>query len=83
MKLPEPGTNVEIITRNRTYSGVLMERPELSGDKFLVIKLDNGYNIGIDIKKIREIRTIGKVKREEFKPKEHKRDKNKRNVSIM
>lgn len=83
MKLPEPGTNVEIITRNRTYSGVLMERPELSGDKFLVIKLDNGYNIGIDIKKIREIRTIGKVKREEFKPKEHKRDKNKRNVSIL
>jgi len=83
MILPEPGTNVEIRTRDKTYRGILMERPELSGDKFLVIKLDSGYNIGIDTKKIKSIKKIGKVKREEFKPKEHKRDKSKRNVSIL
>jgi len=45
--------------------------------------LENGYNIGIDIRKIKGIRKVGVVEREEFRIKRHKFDKNKKNVSIL
>lgn len=81
---PKPGTPVEVKTRDRTYTGILMERPSLAKGNFVVIKLENGYNIGITEDKIDSIRPIKKkVKTEEFKPTKHRKDPKKPNISIL
>ena len=40
------------ITADLTYSGILMPRYESGDDKHLVIKLRNGYNVGINVDEI-------------------------------
>ncbi|AAL81585.1 Glu-tRNA(Gln) amidotransferase GatDE subunit D [Pyrococcus furiosus DSM 3638] len=44
------------------YEGIVMPPYELSEGDTVVIKLDNGYNIGIAIEKIQEINVIEKAK---------------------
>ncbi|RLG56567.1 MAG: Glu-tRNA(Gln) amidotransferase GatDE subunit D [Candidatus Hydrothermarchaeota archaeon] len=44
------GDRVRITKEGRSYEGFLMPRSELGDEKHVVIKLDNGYNIGINIK---------------------------------
>jgi len=81
---PKPGTSVEIKTKEKTYEGILMERPALAKDKFVVIKLESGYNIGIKEDKIDSIKpTKKKHKVEEFKPARHRRDPKKPDISIL
>jgi len=46
------------ITADLTYSGILMPRYESGDDKHLVIKLGNGYNVGINVDEIQNIETI-------------------------
>ena len=46
------------ITADLTYSGILMPRYESSDDKHLVVKLGNGYNVGINVDEIQNIETI-------------------------
>ena len=46
------GDYVKIITKNKTFEGVLIPRPEILENDITVIKLDNGYNIGIKTSKI-------------------------------
>lgn len=43
------------IQADSVYSGVLMPRYEYSDDNHLVIKLGSGYNIGLEIEKIKKI----------------------------
>lgn len=43
------------ITADITYSGIIMPRYEHSDDKHIVLKLKNGYNIGLEIVKIEKI----------------------------
>ena len=43
-----------------TIRGIIMERPKIFEDEILVIKLDNGYNIGISINRIKKIERIKK-----------------------
>lgn len=43
------GDVVRITREDRIFQGMLMPRPELSDDSHLVIKLSNGYNIGIRV----------------------------------
>ena len=38
------------------YKGIIMPKHEFSKPEILVLKLDNGYNIGIDINKVLDIR---------------------------
>lgn len=40
---------VRIRKGNRVYEGILIPRPEILDDEHVIIKLDNGYNIGISI----------------------------------
>jgi len=52
--------NVEVgslvkIQADSTYSGILMPRYEYSDDEHIVLKLKNGYNIGLEIGKISKI----------------------------
>ena len=48
------GDSVNILA-DITYSGIIMPRYEHSDDKHIVLKLKNGYNIGLEIKDIEKI----------------------------
>ena len=48
------GDSVNILA-DITYSGIIMPRYEHSDDKHIVLKLKNGYNIGLEIAKIEKI----------------------------
>ncbi|MDD5650488.1 MAG: Glu-tRNA(Gln) amidotransferase subunit GatD [Candidatus Nanoarchaeia archaeon] len=61
MKSCDTSDSVQIKTDKETISGVLM--PSQSDN--IVIKLDNGYNIGIDKKKVKEIKLIKKLEKKE------------------
>lgn len=54
------GDSIEIETIDGKFQGILMERPELADDKHLVIKLQNGYNIGVNRDKIKNLSVIQK-----------------------
>jgi len=72
----KPGDKVEIETRDRKYTGILLERPELADDKHMVIKIESGYNIGISLDRIKEIKKIeAGMKRERFRLKRYKRER--------
>ncbi len=45
----EPGTRVRVHKGGRTYEGILMPRSELGDDRHVVVKLDSGYNVGIEV----------------------------------
>ena len=46
-----------------TYSGIIMPRYEHSDDVHLVLKLNNGYNIGLELEKIEKIEKIESTKK--------------------
>ncbi len=51
------GDSVKILV-DITYSGIIMPRYEHSDDKHIVLKLNNGYNIGLEITKIEKVEKI-------------------------
>jgi glutamyl-tRNA(Gln) amidotransferase subunit D len=51
------GDSVNILI-DITYSGIIMPRYEHSDDKHVVLKLNSGYNIGLEISKINEVEKI-------------------------
>ena len=73
--IPEYGDIVKVHTKEQTYEGIMLPRPEIFDENYTVIKLDNGYNIGIDNKKIEKIEVIKKYerKKEERHKLEHKK----------
>lgn len=79
------GDKVSITKKNSTYEGILMPRIELGDPSCLVIKLHNGYNIGIKFEKEVKISRIEKGKPIKFKPAKiiPKKDPNKPTVSII
>ena len=58
--------NAVSVETDYTYAGILMPRYEYNDDKHIVLKLRNGYNIGLEIDKIKKIE-IKKMKIEEIK----------------
>jgi len=58
----EPGDRILVVLKDgSSYSGVLMPRQTLySGRPILVIKLDNGYNIGLNINEVSEVKLVSK-----------------------
>ncbi|WP_457556228.1 Glu-tRNA(Gln) amidotransferase subunit GatD [Candidatus Pyrohabitans sp.] len=56
------GERVRIIKGERTYEGVLMPRSELGDARHVVIKLDSGYNIGVEISGAR-VERLGSARR--------------------
>ncbi|MBS1267205.1 MAG: Glutamyl-tRNA(Gln) amidotransferase subunit D [Candidatus Woesearchaeota archaeon] len=67
----KPGDHVQVKTKKETIKGILMPQQ----GSFVVIKLKNGYNMGIDkkkvvkIKKIKSGKGIGKIKTKKVKQK--------------
>lgn len=51
---PNPGDLVEVKTKKEIFKGILLPQE----GKALIIKLDNGYNVGIDNKKIVSMKKI-------------------------
>ena len=50
----EVGDSVKILS-DLTYSGIIMPRYEHSDDKHIVLKLNSGYNVGLEIEKIKKV----------------------------
>ena len=52
------GDSVEVLTEENTFRGTIMPGRE----RFLSLKLNNGYNMGIEKDKIKEVRVINRMK---------------------
>ncbi|MGH9921878.1 MAG: Glu-tRNA(Gln) amidotransferase subunit GatD, partial [Nitrososphaerales archaeon] len=52
------GDTISVKTSSEEYSGILMPRYEFADDNHIVIKLKNGYNVGIETGKISNIAKI-------------------------
>lgn len=65
----EIGDEVEIIIDERErFRGILMGRYELADPNFIVLKLPNGYNIGIRFKEKIKVKKFSEAKKPIFKP---------------
>jgi len=74
------GDRVKVIA-DEIKEGILMPNKETDS---VVIKLDNGYNIGIDNKKIKEIKIVEKYKAKETSSKSKvKKDSKKPTIAIL
>ncbi len=69
----EVGDRVIVSKKGRKYEGILMPRIELGNTSCLILKLDNGYNIGIKFEKGVKIKKVKK----EWKLEEPKVEKEK------
>ncbi|MBD3355047.1 Glu-tRNA(Gln) amidotransferase subunit GatD, partial [Candidatus Woesearchaeota archaeon] len=58
MPKPKIGDKVKVLTKKEEFVGILMPRPDILEKDITIVKLDNGYNIGIDNKKIEKIELI-------------------------
>lgn len=69
------GDQLLVKTKDRSFKGILMPRYEFADEKHVVLKLKSGYNVGIDIRRIRSIEVLERGQPTSFKrstPKEHK-----------
>lgn len=78
------GDTVKITKPNVEHDGMLLEKPDYSNENTIIIKLDSGYNIGVDIQdaKIEKIREGSKPKIE-LDPVDKELSDEKDNVSIL
>ena len=62
------GDFIDVKTNNRSIQGSLMPRYEYADDQHIVIKMSNGYNVGLRTKKIISIKLITKRSAPSFQP---------------
>jgi len=63
---PKIGDTVKITTRDGEFEGTLLPRSALLSNDINVLKLESGYNIGVDAKKIKKTQLV--KKNEQKKP---------------
>ena len=79
----KPGDTVQVITKDETLEGILIPSPELEKDT-VILKLDSGYNIGIDKKHIKKIATVkSSTEKKAASAPSVKQNKNLPTISIM
>jgi glutamyl-tRNA(Gln) amidotransferase subunit D len=77
------GDRIRIKKGENYFEGLLMPRSELGDENHIVLKLDNGYNIGIEVSGV-EIRRIGEKEETVTKPQiKIKKDETKPRVTII
>lgn len=77
-------SDVELQSGGTTFVGVILPRAEQADDQHIVLKLRNGYNIGVRIDKIEAIKEIGrKEAKYKIPEKEFPYDKKKKNVTLL
>jgi len=74
------GDRVKVVTNSNIKEGILMPNEETDS---VVIKLDNGYNIGIDKKNVKEIKLIEKYKEKQTHSEKTKKDSKKPTIAIL
>ncbi|MDH4271507.1 MAG: Glu-tRNA(Gln) amidotransferase GatDE subunit D, partial [Candidatus Aminicenantes bacterium] len=52
-------SDAEVATTRGTFTGIILPRSETADDKHIVMKLRNGYNVGITVETVTEIKEIG------------------------
>jgi len=62
------GDEIKIATKHGEYQGILIARYELADPDYIVIKLKNGYNIGVRIDKETRVSKIASASPPAFKP---------------
>ncbi|MDO8623710.1 MAG: Glu-tRNA(Gln) amidotransferase subunit GatD [archaeon] len=77
----KPGDYVEVSLIKEEYKGTLLEAPQDEAG-IILLKLDSGYNIGIDRKKILEIKVLRKAIEEKTEIKLSK-DNEKPNIAMI
>jgi glutamyl-tRNA(Gln) amidotransferase subunit D len=78
------GDIIRIRKKEIDYVGMLLNRSDVVDDKYLVLKLENGYNIGIDISSAKgELIEKGEKPKIEFPPLKIKKDLEKKDISII
>lgn len=79
----KPGDLIRIRRKGEEFTGVLMPAHDFSGDDIVVIKLENGYNIGIEVDEDTEIEVIERGRQKERVKKTVSFDPDKPTVSIL
>ncbi len=87
-KLKELGiqvwSDVEVKTNKGTFVGVILPRSETADDKHIVLKMHNGYNIGVLAESITEAKEIGyKEAHYKIPEQEFPKDSEKPNVTLL
>jgi glutamyl-tRNA(Gln) amidotransferase subunit D len=77
--MAKPGDRVKVVA-DKEYEGVLMPNEETNS---VVVKLDNGYNVGIDKGKVKEIKLVKKHEEKSSKKEKHVHKKGLKTVSIL
>ncbi len=62
----EIGDKIKINNKGKLLEGILMPRPELGDNNIIVIKLNNGYNIGITLDEKGTVEKLVEHTKEEF-----------------
>jgi len=62
----EIGDLIRVTKKEEAYEGILIPRSEYGDEKYIVIKLKNGYNIGINLTSEMRIEKIGKGSKPAF-----------------
>lgn len=78
--MANPGDRVKVATKEEVIEGILMPNEETDS---IVVKLDNGYNVGIERKKIKAIKVMKKAKKSVEKKKGVKLMKGKPTIVIL
>ena len=67
-----------------SYEGILLDRSEDAKDAYIVIKLDSGYNVGVNIESATiELIEKGDKPKIGFEGEKIEKDPNKQNISII
>lgn len=78
------GDKIRLTKSDVSYEGMVLDRAEDADDKHVVLKLANGYNIGVDITDCKvKVLEKGEKPEIELSPIDVKRDNRKRDISII
>ena len=77
------GDRIQVKKGKKSFEGLLMPRSELGDENHIVLKLDNGYNIGIEITDIKVNKLEEKIKKKEPRVAEVKVDKAKPSITLI
>ncbi len=78
------GDTVKINKEDISYKGILLDRPKDSEDGYLVLKLDSGYNIGVNIDNTTcELIEKGEKPQISYSGEEIEKDPSKMDISII
>ncbi|MDD5181669.1 MAG: Glu-tRNA(Gln) amidotransferase subunit GatD [Candidatus Nanoarchaeia archaeon] len=81
--MAKPGDTIKVVTKDAEYTGILIQRPEMVPGNSIILKLDNGYNIGIEKNKIQKLTVIKAGKETKHEAGKPAKNKSLPNVAIL